>query len=376
MYKMFKKFSLVVVAALLLLSATGLTKAHASGSWSQKESAKSRAQRIIQQKKAMNKKVSDFTKQNSDKSIYAALANIEKDIKSGFKNTYDYYYNEYVTIPQSNANLHNAQLTKLKSYDVNDVSYDNANSLYQAAFALCDGSPLEEIYGGLSDDYYNQSYLTGLRTNNYSLTDENGKVFDFSQQGIINFNKKIVQLGINAYNSYFDLDKSYLEDTYRDSVTVADLGSVKQKFDKYGKEALKESKKLSKLSSKASGKKINAATMLKNVKNVQSDLDFFKNHAGTVIEYQHGKWVVGYAHILDESDNKAKQTINNDEALVYKISEMLDYINKHEPKKHAAKKDHSKKKHAKKHAVKKSHSKKHATKKAHAKKQTHKKHKK
>lgn len=396
MYKMFKKSSLVVIAALLLLSATGLTKAHASGSWSQKESAKSRAQRIIQQKQAMNKKISDFTKQNSDKSIYAALANIEKDINSGFGTTYDYYYNNYVTRPQNTIASLNNHLTKLKSYDVNDVSYDNVNNIYQSTSALYNGSPMEANGGTDYDDFFAERYLTGLKTNNYNLTDENGKVFDFSQQGIINFNKKMVQVGINAYNSNFDYDKSHLGDAYTGSVTVADLGSVKQNFDKYAKEALNESKRLSKLSNKASGNKINASTLLQNVKNVQGDLDFFTNHAGTAIEYQHGKWVATYSHYSHGADNKA---IYNDGLLLHRMSSMLYNISKNEPKdksskkltvkkhskkktnskkkhtikKHAAKKNHSKKKYVKKHAVKKAHSKKHITKKDHVKKQSHKK---
>ncbi|WKN29364.1 hypothetical protein MUB42_02870 [Apilactobacillus kunkeei] len=343
MYKKFKKYLFIMLALILTMSDAGLIKAQASNSWSTREIMKQKEQSRIKYRKTMDKKVAIFSKQNSDRSIYSTLSNVENDISGAFKNTYNFYEQNYVIRQKSNLNRYNTLLDKINSYDINDTSYDNVKNIYETSVQFWQFLPDDE-YGNIkrnfpvSDFFFPFSFpdayepfINGLKDSSNKSVYIRGKYIDYSKDNIIKVNKMNVQMGIDGYNGLIEIDKDQI--SYGSAglaiITSANLNYVNKAFSKYESESTKSADNFSKLAKVSSDKLIDSSKMASEVEGVIDDLNYFKDHSGNSLEYSNGKWITDIDYGSHENQNKL---IDNDKETLRKLDAILTYmrVHKHE----------------------------------------------
>ncbi|MFY1049721.1 hypothetical protein ACOMA7_06395 [Apilactobacillus sp. 1-1-2] len=342
MYKKFKKYLFIMLALLLTMSDAGIIKAQASNSWSTREIMKQKEQSRIKYRKTMDKKVAIFSKQNSDRSIYSTLSNVENDISGAFKNTYNFYEQNYVINQQNRLNEFNNLLNKINNYDVNDISYDNVNNIYETStkfWGYLPDSEYENVkkYFPVKDFSFTDAFrpfIDGLKDNTVKAKYVYGKYVVYSKENIINFNKMNVQMGRDGYKGVFQDDKDQILYGGIPIITSANLSYVNRLFSNYETESTKSAVEFSKLAKKSSNKSIDALKTYFAVEDVIDDLNYFENHSGNILEYSNGKWIPGTYHGYDKVPNKS---IDNDKIILHKLDTTLKYMSIHRHKKEAKK---------------------------------------
>ncbi|MCX8743729.1 hypothetical protein J3U50_06960 [Lactobacillus sp. B3795] len=342
MYKKFKKYLFIMLALILTMSDAGLIKAQASNSWSTREIMKQKEQSRIKYRKTMDKKVAIFSKQNSDRSIYSTLSNVENDISGAFKNTYNFYEQNYVINQQNRLNEFNNLLNKINNYDVNDISYDNVNNIYETStkfWGYLPDSEYENVkkYFPVKDFSFTDAFrpfIDGLKDNTVKAKYVYGKYVVYSNENIINFNKMNVQMGRDGYKGVFQDDKDQILYGGIPIITSANLSYVNRLFSNYETESTKSAVEFSKLAKKSSNKSIDALKTYFAVEDVIDDLNYFENHSGNILEYSNGKWIPGTYHGYDKVPNKS---IDNDKIILHKLDTTLKYMSIHRHKKEAKK---------------------------------------